>query len=137
MQQLQPLRRHLHIRLRHARDVATRSIQITDEAELDRVGAGFKDDRNGGGRGLGCNRRGGACCSNHRDLTGNQICHHRRQTVILTLRPAIFDRHIVALNIACFAQTFEKGRQLPLVFPAEAALIKPMTRHPKAKATAS
>jgi len=59
MQQLQPLWRHLHIRLRHARDVATRSIQIADEAELDRVGADFKDDRNGGRRGLGCERGGG------------------------------------------------------------------------------
>src|SRR5262249_62353165 len=30
----------------------------------------------------------------------------RRQLVVLTLRPAIFDRHVLALDIAGFAQSF-------------------------------
>ena len=35
----------------------------------------------------------------------NQISSHSRQSIVLTLRPAVFDRYILALNEACFLQT--------------------------------
>ena len=37
MQQFQPLRCYLRVRLTHTRDVATRTIKVGDEAELDRL----------------------------------------------------------------------------------------------------
>ena len=45
----------------------------------------------------------------------NQISHHRRQLIVLALRPAVFDRDILAIDVTGFAQPFEKSRQLPRV----------------------
>jgi hypothetical protein len=52
VQQFQPFRRDLQVRLSHTREVAARPVQAGDEAELDRIGGGFEHDGNGGGRGL-------------------------------------------------------------------------------------
>src|SRR5262245_39206528 len=35
----------------------------------------------------------------------NQISSHSRQSIVLTLRPAVFDRYILALNEACVLQS--------------------------------
>jgi hypothetical protein len=53
MQQFQPLRRYLHVGLGDARDVAARTVKAGDEAEPDRIGRRFEDDRNGHSRGPG------------------------------------------------------------------------------------
>jgi hypothetical protein len=54
MQQFQPLRRNFYAQLGHARYVAARPAEARNKAKLDRVGAQFKDDRDGCGR---CLRR--------------------------------------------------------------------------------
>ena len=45
----------------------------------------------------------------HGDLPANQISRERRQLIILTLGPAVFDRHVAALGKAGFAQSLTEG----------------------------
>jgi hypothetical protein len=49
---------------------------------------------------------GTTSCSreNHGHLTANQIGRQCGQSIELVLSPAIFDRHIAALDVASFAQ---------------------------------
>ena len=103
VQKLQPLRHCLHVRLGHAGDVAARPVKAGDEAELDRVAARFEDDRNGRGRRLRRKRRRSGRCGNHGHPTMNQISHHCRQPISSTLRPTVFDRHVLAIDVAGFA----------------------------------
>jgi hypothetical protein len=50
-----------------------------------------------GGRGLGRHGRGGATDWNdHRDLPADQVGCQRRQAIIMTFRPAIFEPYILA-----------------------------------------
>jgi hypothetical protein len=58
MQQFQLLREYLPVQLSYARDVAARPVKAVDEPELNRVAAGFEDDRNICGRRLGCGAAG-------------------------------------------------------------------------------
>src|SRR5258708_28248901 len=44
VRQLQSLRHYLHVQLGHARDVATRSAQAGDEADLHRIAGGSEDN---------------------------------------------------------------------------------------------
>ena len=46
----------------------------------------------------------GVSADDHGHLPANQVGRQRRQTVGLILRPAIFDRDVLALDIACFLQ---------------------------------
>src|SRR5437868_5182568 len=41
----------------------------------------------------------------------NQVGHQSRQSINLTLRPAVFDQNVASLNKSGFAQSFQKGRQ--------------------------
>src|SRR6516165_9827977 len=125
MQQFQPLRDYLPVQLSYAGDVAARPVKTGDEAELDRVAARFKDDRNGCGRRLRCECRRSAGRGNHGHLTMNQIGRHRRQLITAVPRPAVFDRHVAAINITVLAQPFEKGRQLPLITLRRSGVQKP------------
>ena len=110
MQQLQPLRRYLHVRIGHARDVAAGPIKAGDEAELDR-------DRRPVAKTIGmvvvaafaASTAGVAGRGNHSHLTMNQISCHRRQPITSAIRPAIFDRDVTAIDVTGFAQPFEKG----------------------------
>ncbi len=99
----------------HARDVAARAVEAGDKAEPDRVGGQLKDDRNRRGRCLGGKRRRSGGRGNHGHLATDQIGRHRRQPIVLALRPAIFDRYVAAIDVAGFAQPFEKGGQGPRV----------------------
>ena len=112
MQQLQPLRRHLNT-FEFARTVTLPpgQFRLLNEAELDRIRSRYsKIDRNGGRRGLGCERGGGACLQQSpRPDDASQICRQCRQPIIITLQPAILDGYILALNKACFTQSFEEG----------------------------
>jgi hypothetical protein len=58
-----------------------------------------------------------------------QIGRHRRQPIVLALRPAVFDRNIAAVNITALAQTFEKGCQLPRIFLGRRGIDKPDDRY--------
>src|ERR1700687_5926090 len=48
---------------------------------------------------------------NHPHLTTNQIGCHRRQPIELTIRPAVFDRDVAALEIACLTKAPLKRAQ--------------------------
>ena len=43
---------------------------------------------------------GAAARDDHGHLTADQIGGQRRQSIVLTLRPTIFDRHVLAFDIA-------------------------------------
>src|SRR5262249_202821 len=100
-QEFQPLRRQLIAEKIDPRQIAARPIEAGDEAQPDRVFAGAKDDRDRRRCRLGCERRGGTSGRNdYGYLAGNQLGRQLRQPVELTLSPAIFDRHVLALDIA-------------------------------------
>src|SRR5262245_34171940 len=104
VQQLQSLRSELHVQSNHAREIASRSAEGSDQTKLDRVAAGIEHDRN----------RSGCCpCREHRSsvrrdndghLTTNQFGRHPWQPIISANRPAVFDRHVSALDIARLLQ---------------------------------
>src|SRR5262245_46766409 len=48
---------------------------------------------------------------NHGDMTVNQIGRKCRQSIVLTFRPAIFDLHVLALDIACLFQSLPERAQ--------------------------
>ena len=104
-------------------------LRLATRPSSNRVGAQFKDDRNGRGRRLCRQRRRSAGRGNHGHLTMNQISRHRRQPIILVLRPAIFDRDVAAFDVAGFAQPFEKSGQLPRVIFGRSRIDKPNHRH--------
>jgi hypothetical protein len=107
MRYLKPFRRYLHIQLTHAGDVAAGPAQIRDEAYLNRIAGGGEDNGDRAGRSLG-REIGRGVGDNHRNLTAHEIGGNRGQTVIMSLRPAIFDGHILALDVAAFLQAIAK-----------------------------
>jgi hypothetical protein len=66
-----------------------------------------KNNRNGCGCSLRRARRkaAGTASEEHRHSALDQIIRQSRQVIILVLRPAIFDRNILTIEIAGFAQT--------------------------------
>ena len=112
MQQLQLLRRELSSVEGRTRDIAARPVEAGDEAELHRIAGGREDDWNRRGCRLGGQRRDGAAARvNDRHLAANQIGRQRRQAIILTLRPAVFDADIAVLDIAGVVQALAERRQ--------------------------
>src|SRR5262249_55207228 len=100
-QEFQPLRRQLIAEKIDPRQIAALPIEAGDEAQPDRVFAGAEDDRDRRRCRLGCECRGGTSGRNHyRYLPANQFGRQRRQPLELPLSPAIFDRHVLALDIA-------------------------------------
>ena len=106
-------------------------LRACDEADPDRVGARFKDDRCRRGRRLcrKCARR--TRRGNHSHLTMNQIGHHCWQPIVLAVRPAVFDRHAVAIDVTGFAQPCEKGRKFSRVILRRLGVEKPDHRRPR------
>jgi hypothetical protein len=49
---------------------------------------------------------------NHGHSTANQVRRQRGQSIELTVRPAIFNRHVAAFNIAGFAQALAQSDDL-------------------------
>ena len=47
----------------------------------------------------------------HGDPATNQIGRQRRQSIVFAFRPAVFDRHVLALDIAGFLQALAKSTQ--------------------------
>jgi hypothetical protein len=95
-------------------DICARPVEAGDKAEFDWVGAGDKDDGNGRRRRFGRERR---CYAPHRDddghLTSNQIGRQGGDPIILTLRPAVVDGHVPALDVAEFVQPYlESGHEM-------------------------
>src|SRR5262249_23986424 len=104
--QFQPLRPYLRVQRRYAPDVAARSGEARDKAKSDRLGRYLEYDRTRRGRCLArqC-RRSATRRGNHGYLTTDEIGRQWPQSIVLAVRPAIFDRHVAAFDIAGFAQT--------------------------------
>src|SRR5262249_14859995 len=71
-------------------------------ARLARVFGHNKNDGDGRGRSLGCERRRNSACGNHRDAAANQIGCQFRQAIILIVGPAVLDGNVLALDEARF-----------------------------------
>src|SRR6516164_492052 len=84
-------------------------IGSSNKTELYRIAAGRKHNRYGGGCRFGSERTLRAGPSDHVHFALNKISDECGQTVVLALRPAVFDRHIVPLNVAGFTEPFDEG----------------------------
>ena len=101
-QQLHPLRPELSVK-GHAGDVAARPVEAGDESRLDRVITAGEDDRNGGGRRLCRQGRSSAVRGDHSSPFAGPDRPPTLESIVLALRPAVFDRHVAALDVAGFA----------------------------------
>ena len=128
MQELQSLPTQFHVQRGHACEVATRSIEACSEADLNWIGASDENNGNRGCRSFGRCRRL-AVRDNHGHPTTNQIGRQRRQTIISPLRPAIFDRHVPALDPPRFFQTLMECDQKLRVLAGRPGVEEPDHRH--------
>jgi hypothetical protein len=111
-QEFQPLCHQLTTENIDTRRVAARSGEGGDKAELNRVFVDAEDDGYRRSCRLGRQRRRGTYGrGNHGDLSASQFERERRQLIIETLRRAIFDRHVLALNIAGVFEALTKCAQ--------------------------
>ena len=94
----------------HAGCVAIRPSKAGNETKLDRIVDHAEDDGNGRGRGLSYQCRRGGACYDHSHLAAHQLRGHRRQTIVSTFGPAIFDRDIASLDVAGPGQTLAEHR---------------------------
>src|SRR5262249_25436280 len=109
--------------------VAARPVETGNAAELNRVAAGCEDDRDRRSRRLGRNCRGGVTRSDHCHLTAYKIGCEVGQSIVLVLRPAILDRHVLAFDVAGFTSALpECGQKVRIVGRRQAAE-KPDHRH--------
>ena len=105
-------------------------LRLATRPSCDRVAADGEDNRNGCGRRLGGKCRGSAPgCDDHVHLPANQIGRQRRQSIILTLGPAVLDRHVAALDIAGFAQALAECGDVARERVRRPAVKKPDHRH--------
>jgi hypothetical protein len=89
-------------------EVRAGPVEAGDKTQCDRVTAGVKYDRYRRGRCLRRHRCGAADGYDHGYAAADQIGRERRQPINLIFRPAVFDRHVLALDIAGFLQALEK-----------------------------
>ena len=109
-QQLEPLGHQLRGQNADAREVAARPGKAGDQTLSDRVGA-EEDNRDRRGCAFAARAAGGAG-HDHVDLAADEVGGQCGQPIIATLRPAVFDRHILSLDIAGFAQSLaERGHK--------------------------
>src|SRR4051812_13838365 len=77
-----------------------------------RTGSGglHKDDRDPLSRSFGC--KGTICalqCNDHGYLTANQVGDQRRESIVLTPRPEVVERHVPALDVTGVTQASVKS----------------------------
>jgi hypothetical protein len=92
-----------------AREIAARLGEAGDKPRRDRIIAGGEHDRNAGGRRFCCQHWCGAVRGNHIHLATDQVSYQRRKSIILALRPAVFDPHVLAFDIAGFQVRSRSG----------------------------
>jgi hypothetical protein len=83
-----------------------------NQTEFNGVASDSENDRNSGCRRLGGKCRGFATsCYEHRHAAANQIGRQFWQTIILTLGPAVFNRNILAFDMAaaCLQASAERS----------------------------
>src|SRR5262249_13942993 len=89
----------------HPSDVLAWPVKARYQPEPDWISAGEKDDGNGGRRRLGRKCRGVGPGNDHHNPAANQVGGERWQSIILALRPAVFDRHVPAFDDPGSVQT--------------------------------
>ena len=104
VQQRELLRRQINSEKACSGDVPARPVEARHDAGPDRVPAIDEDDGNGCRRRFGGKRRCIGVSNDYEDPAANQIIRQYRQSIILLLRPAVFDHQIAALDIAGLAQ---------------------------------
>src|SRR5262249_41404458 len=119
---------YLHVQLGHARDVAAWPIEASDETELHRIAGGGEDNGNRRNRGF-YRLHSRAIGDDHCHLTTNQLSRQRRHSVVLPARPAILDRYVLTLDIACFLQALTKRAHHRRVCVRRCAVKKSDHRH--------
>ena len=122
---LQPLRTRLQREVCHPGEVAIRSAQAGDEAEVNGINTDIENDWDRGGRCL-CDPRGRAahgCDDAHRPF--DQIARECRQSIALVICPAILDNDIVAFDIAPFIQPSSEPTQFLRVSTGRCAAEEP------------
>jgi hypothetical protein len=110
--QLEPFSQQLESDDAYAGDVASRTIEARNEAEVHRIATGDEYDRNGRGRRLSRQRTRGGHGGYHRRLPASQIGSQRRQSIEATLGPPVFNGQVLSFGIAAFAEAeTERGEQ--------------------------
>ena len=124
---------HLHIQVRHAGQIAAGPIQAGHQSGLDRIDCYSEHDRNCCCGRVGCHRpRSAARRYNQSDLATHQIGCKRRQSVIMTFGPPVFDvrrcdpRRIRRLSIPLETSAYEFAH-----ISGEAPPRKPITGLPR------
>src|SRR5262249_10608479 len=104
------------------RQVAAWAVETRDQADLNRVDPGVEDDGNRRGRRLGRQRGRAVAGDKYGDLLANQFRRQSRQAIVLTLRPTVFDRDVLAFDKPGFGQSLaERGQQRPTLRERRAA----------------
>src|SRR5262245_24519831 len=104
-QQVKALSSHFGPHEMDAGDISARSVETADEAYPDRVGSLQKNDRDRLGRRFGRKRTLCALKGNdHGYLTANQFGGQRRQLIVFTMCPSVFDRYVPVLDVTSFTQ---------------------------------
>jgi hypothetical protein len=112
-QEVQPLCPQLSTEKTDSCQVAARPAEAGDKTNPNRVVGDDEDDGDRRGCRLGRQRRRGTSgCDDHGDLSTNQFGRQRRQSIVLTFGPGIFNRYVLALNIAGVFETLAKCAQL-------------------------
>jgi hypothetical protein len=62
-------------------------------------------------------------------VSADEIGQHRRQAIVLAFEPVVFDRHILAFDIAGFAEAFAERRRTRRGAFGRPAVDKPDHRH--------
>jgi len=115
-QQLQPFRSERVGLEAYSGDIAAGSVEAGNEPKFDRVATIRENDGNGRGRSLGwgCRR----CAAGRNDcghLAAHQFGRQRWQSVVLTLRRAIFDCDAVALDISGFVEALQERAEVAII----------------------
>src|SRR6516225_147232 len=85
----------------HSSCVAVRSIKAVDQTGCDWIGVACEDNWNRCCCRVGGDCRGGAPCrDNHRYGSDDQIPSQRHKSIGFTIRGAVFDRYILAFDVA-------------------------------------
>ena len=105
MQHLQLLRSEFYKQHAHSRSIVARPVEAGDNAKLDRVAATVENNWDRLRRCLGgqC-RRLASHGHDHGHLTARQLNRKRRQSIVVSLRPTIFNRDVLAFDIPDFGQ---------------------------------
>jgi hypothetical protein len=117
-QQLKPLGRQLFECKVDPREVTAWPGEAGDQPVRDRVGPTPEDDRDRRGRTFRGKRRRRVARHDQIDLAADEVGGQCRQLIVMALRPAVFDRQILSLDVAGFAQSLADRGQKNCSSPA-------------------